>query len=172
MLDSVNSVTTRINSSNISGVENLSSKNSSITASTVAVSASVKKIELHSTSAIRVDNLQNVAILEFRSADTGEVVAQFPTQKQIEAFRVAQTILEKSAEKFTNKNKQVLNNNKASPPVLNQTKSENSHSTSTIAPTSVLSAASSYAEAPAASSSSIAVSSSASSSSINTSITV
>ncbi|MFH1157549.1 MAG: hypothetical protein V1721_01500 [Pseudomonadota bacterium] len=43
-------------------------------------------------SSIRVDNLQNVAILEYRSSRTGEVVQQFPTQAQIEAFRRAEQI--------------------------------------------------------------------------------
>jgi len=39
-------------------------------------------------SSIRVDNLQNVAILEYRS-EAGEVVQQYPTQSQIEAFKNA-----------------------------------------------------------------------------------
>ena len=39
-------------------------------------------------SSIRVDNLQNVAILEYRS-ETGEVVQQYPTQSQIDAFKRA-----------------------------------------------------------------------------------
>ncbi len=44
-------------------------------------------------SRIRVDNLQNVAILEYRSSRTGEVVRQYPTQSQIQAFkRAAQTV--------------------------------------------------------------------------------
>jgi hypothetical protein len=40
-------------------------------------------------STIRVDNLQNVAILEYRS-ENGEVVQQYPTQSQIQAFRRAE----------------------------------------------------------------------------------
>lgn len=40
---------------------------------------------------IRVDNLQNVAILEYRS-ETGEVKEQYPNQKQIEAFRQAERL--------------------------------------------------------------------------------
>lgn len=39
---------------------------------------------------IRVDNLQNVAILEYRSSKTGEIVRQYPTQQQISAFKRAQ----------------------------------------------------------------------------------
>ena len=39
-------------------------------------------------SSIRVDNLQNVAILEYRS-ETGEVVQQYPAQSQIDAFKRA-----------------------------------------------------------------------------------
>jgi len=38
---------------------------------------------------IRIDNLQNVVILEYRSSKTGEVVDQFPTQAQISAFKHA-----------------------------------------------------------------------------------
>jgi hypothetical protein len=38
---------------------------------------------------IRVDNLQNVAILEYRSSRTGEVIQQYPSQAQINAFRRA-----------------------------------------------------------------------------------
>lgn len=45
-------------------------------------------------SSIRVDNLQNVAILEYRSGKTGEVMQQFPTQTQIEAFKRAEQIQE------------------------------------------------------------------------------
>lgn len=41
---------------------------------------------------IRVDNLQNVAILEYRSSRTGEVVQQYPTQTQIAAFKRAESI--------------------------------------------------------------------------------
>ena len=43
-------------------------------------------------SSIRVDNLQNVAILEYRSSKTGEVLQQFPTQAQIEAFKHAEQL--------------------------------------------------------------------------------
>jgi len=43
-------------------------------------------------SSIRVDNLQNVAILEYRSGKTGEVMQQFPTQTQIEAFKHAEQL--------------------------------------------------------------------------------
>mgnify|MGYP001617853304 CR=1 FL=1 len=39
---------------------------------------------------IRIDNLQNVVILEYRSSKTGEVVDQFPTQAQISAFKHAE----------------------------------------------------------------------------------
>ncbi|MCE9508526.1 MAG: hypothetical protein K8R48_09495 [Alphaproteobacteria bacterium] len=39
-------------------------------------------------SSIRVDNLQNVAILEYRS-EKGEIIQQYPTQTQIDAFKRA-----------------------------------------------------------------------------------
>jgi hypothetical protein len=41
------------------------------------------------TSRIRVDNLLNVAILEYRSSDTGEVVRQYPTDPQMRAIQRA-----------------------------------------------------------------------------------
>ena len=44
------------------------------------------------TSCIYVDNLQNVAILEYRSSQTGEVVQQYPNQAQINAFKAAQQL--------------------------------------------------------------------------------
>jgi hypothetical protein len=40
---------------------------------------------------IRVDNLQNVAILEYRT-EKGEVVQQYPTQAQIDAFKRAESL--------------------------------------------------------------------------------
>lgn len=36
---------------------------------------------------IRVDNFLDLAIIEIRSSETGDVVRQFPTEKQIEAFK-------------------------------------------------------------------------------------
>jgi hypothetical protein len=38
---------------------------------------------------IRVDNLQNAVLIEERSSKTGEVLWQFPTEAQIEAFHQA-----------------------------------------------------------------------------------
>ncbi len=43
------------------------------------------------TSRIRVDNLQNIAILEYRSSE-GAVVRQYPTQSQINAFKRAESL--------------------------------------------------------------------------------
>lgn len=43
------------------------------------------------TSYIRVDNQQNVAILEYRS-ENGEVKEQYPSKKGIEAFRQAERL--------------------------------------------------------------------------------
>lgn len=49
-------------------------------------------------SRIRVDNELDLAILEFRSSDTGDVVRQYPTEPQIRAFqRAAQAAAEKEA---------------------------------------------------------------------------
>ncbi len=44
------------------------------------------------TSGIYVDNLQNVAILEYRSSQTGEVIRQYPDQAQINAFKAAERL--------------------------------------------------------------------------------
>ena len=49
-------------------------------------------------SSIRVDNLQNVAILEYKSSETGEIKEQYPTQKQIEAFKSAQKLQDQRME--------------------------------------------------------------------------
>jgi hypothetical protein len=38
-------------------------------------------------SSIHIDNLQNVAILEYRSSRTGELIQRYPTQAQIDAFK-------------------------------------------------------------------------------------
>ena len=48
------------------------------------------------TSGIHVDNLQNVAILEYRSSETGEVIQQYPNQAQINAFKAAQHLAEQA----------------------------------------------------------------------------
>jgi hypothetical protein len=42
------------------------------------------------TSRIRVDNLLDIAILEVRSSDTGDVIRQFPTEYQIQVFERAE----------------------------------------------------------------------------------
>ncbi len=46
-------------------------------------------------SRIRMDNLQNVAIIEVRARDTGEVVNQYPTEEQIRAIKRAAELEEK-----------------------------------------------------------------------------
>jgi hypothetical protein len=48
-------------------------------------------------SRVRVDNLQNVAILEYRSSE-GAVVRQYPTEAQIQAFKRAERIAEHRTE--------------------------------------------------------------------------
>lgn len=49
-------------------------------------------------SGIHVDNLQNVAILEYRSAKTGDVIRQYPDQSQIDAFKAAERLAQVAAE--------------------------------------------------------------------------
>ena len=40
-------------------------------------------------SRVRVDNLLDIAILEFRAAETGDVIRQYPSESQIRAFQRA-----------------------------------------------------------------------------------
>ncbi len=44
------------------------------------------------TSGIVVDNLQNIAILEYRSSQTGDIIQQYPNQAQINAFKAAERL--------------------------------------------------------------------------------
>jgi hypothetical protein len=48
-------------------------------------------------SGIYVDNLQNVAILEYRSSQTDQVIQQYPNQAQINAFKAAQRLAEQAS---------------------------------------------------------------------------
>lgn len=54
-----------------------------------SVAANVSAAANFISSRIRVDNLLDMAILEVRSSDTGDVVRQFPTEYQIRAFQQA-----------------------------------------------------------------------------------
>ncbi len=68
---------------------------SSSAVSETSIAIPTKAEPVYVTSRIRIDNLQDVAILEYRS-ETGEVKDQFPTQKQIEAFKLTQQRLDNS----------------------------------------------------------------------------
>src|SRR3984957_2709182 len=48
-------------------------------------------------SGIYVNNLQNVAILEYRSSQTDQVLQQYPDQAQINAFKAAQQLAEQAS---------------------------------------------------------------------------
>jgi hypothetical protein len=48
-------------------------------------------------SGIYVNNLQNVAILEYRSSQTDQVIQQYPDQAQINAFKAAQRLAEQAS---------------------------------------------------------------------------
>lgn len=61
-------------------------------AASAAVAAGTPVQHEFITSHIRVDNLQNVAILEYLSSATGEVVRQYPSQSQISAFKRAEQL--------------------------------------------------------------------------------
>ncbi|MBL1146887.1 MAG: hypothetical protein HND56_10290 [Pseudomonadota bacterium] len=68
-------------------VSPLNVRNSAQAVSAPEVSGSVRN-ESFISSRIRVDNLLDLAILEYRSQE-GEVIRQFPTQGQIQAFQRA-----------------------------------------------------------------------------------
>lgn len=68
-----------------------------VPASSVAPVAAASDDAGFVSSSIRVDNLQNVAILEYRSAE-GEVLQQYPSQQQIEAFQRARALERRVAE--------------------------------------------------------------------------
>lgn len=69
-------------------------------ASATTVSQAAAQSGTFVSSSIRVDNLQNVAILEYRSSE-GEVVQQYPNQSQIDAFKRAQLLTEKATSQHT-----------------------------------------------------------------------
>lgn len=86
-------------------VSPLNVRNSAQAVSAPEVSGSVRN-ESFISSRIRVDNLLDLAILEYRSQE-GEVIRQFPTQGQIQAFQRAaeldtrNTTVEDSGSSFT-----------------------------------------------------------------------
>ena len=61
----------------------------SVSQGAVAASYAAPAVESSSryyvSSRIRVDNLLDMAILEFRAAETGDVIRQYPTESQIRA---------------------------------------------------------------------------------------
>lgn len=69
-------------------VQNFSPRSQAAAAASYAVSSAVSASNFVS-SRIRVDNLLDLAILEFRSGDTGDVIRQYPTESQIRAFQRA-----------------------------------------------------------------------------------
>lgn len=88
MLDAVNNLTLQSSTAS-SGTRGV--------AAVAAPEADQRKAGNFVTSSIRVDNLQNFAILEYRN-QSGQVVKQYPTQAQIDAFKNAQRLLEKRIE--------------------------------------------------------------------------
>lgn len=73
-----------------------SAQSASVSATVQSAPAPAAQEQAFVSSSIRVDNLQNVAILEYRSSETGEVVQQYPNQSQIDAFKRAEHLSEKS----------------------------------------------------------------------------
>ncbi len=64
-------------------------------------------------SRIRMDNLQNVAIIEVRARDTGEVVNQYPTEEQIRAIKRAAELEERNIQESSREMAQQYSNNTA-----------------------------------------------------------
>ena len=62
---------------------------------TATPSASASNID-YVVSGIYVNNLQNVAILEYRSLQTGEILQQYPNQAQINAFKSAERLAQQA----------------------------------------------------------------------------
>lgn len=83
MVDAVSNVTLQ------SSAPRQQPQNAAATVSAEPAASGGSSDQFFISSAIRVDNLQNVAILEYRS-QSGEVVRQYPTQGQIDAFRRAE----------------------------------------------------------------------------------
>ncbi|TVQ85088.1 MAG: hypothetical protein EA357_01495 [Micavibrio sp.] len=96
-------------------------------------------------SRIRIDNLLDLAILEFRSHETGEVLRQFPTERQIEAFQRAAQL-----ETRQEQQREVLS---GSINETGQTAPQNSQVNPTPAPEQINTGTSSPSSAPVASSS-------------------
>lgn len=62
----------------------------------VSSSSSIAAEQSYASSRIRVDNYLDMAILEVRSTDTGDVIRQYPSEYQIRAFQRASEISSRS----------------------------------------------------------------------------
>lgn len=62
----------------------------------VSSSSSIAAEQSYASSRIRVDNYLDMAILEVRSTDTGDVIRQYPSEYQIRAFQRASEITSRS----------------------------------------------------------------------------
>jgi hypothetical protein len=89
MVDAVNNIAPAQNALLRSGSSSQNSLSS-------VIPTSISEMDFVS-SGIHMDNLQNVAILQYRSSETGEVLRQYPNQSQIEAFKAAQRIADHAA---------------------------------------------------------------------------
>ena len=58
-------------------------------------------------SRIRVDNILDIAILEIRNSDNGELVQQFPNERQINAFAKAEELQQEQAQQRKQEFKEV-----------------------------------------------------------------
>jgi len=77
----------------VSSIQNTPLRSVSQSVSVVAPAEAAQSVNADFVSSrIRVDNLQNVAILEYVSSKTGQVIQQYPSQSQIDAFKRAEHI--------------------------------------------------------------------------------
>lgn len=58
-------------------------------------------------SRIRVDNLADIAILEFLSSETGDVIRQYPTEQQIRGYQRAARLEQQAAEQAADQRREV-----------------------------------------------------------------
>lgn len=72
---------------NLAALRNASQ--SSVAASFVAAPVADSNSKFFISSRVRMDNLLDIAILEFRATDTGDIIRQYPTENQIRAFQRA-----------------------------------------------------------------------------------
>ncbi len=99
------------------------------TTSNVSVPKFAHEIEVV-TPRIRVDDSANLAILEYRSNKTGDLIRQFPSEGQIKAFKEAESLRVSSEEKAQVASQSVERKSEAAPVPTESTAKPSEASTS------------------------------------------